>query len=79
MQEAVAADQSVDDGEGRRYIDNDDLNNEKADDDAKSAIISANTEEDDTSQDQGQLIKEESGSGNKASQRTTGQQRMDPA
>lgn len=42
MQEAVAADQSVDDGKERRYIDNDLLANVNADDDQKAAIIAAN-------------------------------------
>lgn len=42
MQEAVAADQSVDDGNGKRYIDNDDTANVGADDDEKSAILKAN-------------------------------------
>lgn len=41
MQEAVAADQSVDDGDGRRYIDND-LDNVGADDGKKAAILAAN-------------------------------------
>lgn len=42
VQEAVQADQSVDDGTGRRYIDNDEMANEHADDDQKSAIVAAN-------------------------------------
>lgn len=45
MQEAVAADQSVDDGNGKRYIDNDELNNVGADDDKKAAILAANASE----------------------------------
>lgn len=42
MQEAVAADQSVDDGTGRRYIDNDEMKDQGADDDQKKALIAAN-------------------------------------
>lgn len=48
MQEAVAADQSVDDGTGRKYLDNGDLNDEKADEDEKAAILKANTPEAET-------------------------------
>lgn len=42
MQEAVAADQSVDDGNGKRYLDNDDTAEVGADDDEKAAILKAN-------------------------------------
>jgi recombination protein RecT len=42
MQEAVVADQSVDDGKNRRYIDNDEMADEHAGDEQKSAIIAAN-------------------------------------
>lgn len=45
MQEAVAADQSVNDGSGQRYVDRDNiLDGELADEDAKSAILDANTD-----------------------------------
>lgn len=40
MQEAVAADQSVDDGNGRKYVDND-ITNVQASDDQKKSIIEA--------------------------------------
>jgi recombination protein RecT len=43
MQEAIAVDQSVDNGNGRSYIDNDELNHVNADDDKKAAIIAANS------------------------------------
>lgn len=44
MQEAVAADQSVDDGTGRKYLDNGgNLDDEKADADEKAAILAANS------------------------------------
>lgn len=46
MQEAITVDQSVEDGSGRRYVDNDALDDEKAGDDGKQAIIDANTEDD---------------------------------
>lgn len=46
MQEAIASDQSVDDGSERRYVDNDLASEVKADEDTKAAIIEANTEED---------------------------------
>lgn len=42
MQEAVVADQSVDDGTGRSYIDHDPLANVGADDDKKAGILAAN-------------------------------------
>jgi high-affinity K+ transport system ATPase subunit B len=42
MQEAIAVDQSVDDGTSRRYIDNDDMSEVKADDEKKAAILKAN-------------------------------------
>lgn len=41
MQEAIASDQSVDDGTGRHYVDRDDMDNVKADDDKKAAIVAA--------------------------------------
>jgi recombination protein RecT len=59
MQEAVAADQSVDDGTGRRYIDNDELNNEKASDDEKSAIIDANSEDATVQAPEAEVIKDQ--------------------
>lgn len=42
MSEAIAADQSVDDGTERKYVDNDNLENERATDEEKAAIIAAN-------------------------------------
>jgi recombination protein RecT len=42
MQEAIQAEQSVDDGTGRNYIDNDDLSDVHADEDKKKAIVAAN-------------------------------------
>jgi recombination protein RecT len=42
MQEAIESDQSVNDGEKRRYIDNDELANVNATDDKKAAILAAN-------------------------------------
>lgn len=42
MQEAIAVDQSVDDGTGKRYVDNDELSHVNADEDQKAAIIAAN-------------------------------------
>ncbi len=42
MQEAVAADQSVDDGNGRQYLDNDELADVKASEDKKADIVAAN-------------------------------------
>lgn len=47
MQEAIASDQSVDDGTGRKYIDNDGLDDVGADEDKKAAIVAANKEETD--------------------------------
>lgn len=42
MSEAISADQSVDDGSERRYVDNDKLADERATDDERDAIIKAN-------------------------------------
>lgn len=44
MQEAINVDQSVDDGSGRRYIDNDDVAEVGASEDQKNAIVNAHTE-----------------------------------
>lgn len=44
MQEAIASDQSVDDGTGRKYIDHDELADVGADENEKAAIIAANTD-----------------------------------
>lgn len=45
MQEAITADQSVNDGSGARYIDNDPESQVKASDDKKSDILAANQED----------------------------------
>lgn len=42
MSEAIVADQSANDGSGPRYVDNDNLQDEKATDDERAAIIAAN-------------------------------------
>ncbi len=43
MQDAIVADQSVDDGNERKYIDNDELEAEKATEQEKDEIVAANT------------------------------------
>lgn len=59
METAIESDQAVITDTGRKYVDHDDMDGVKADDDKKQSIIDANTQDDDDEVPEGELSDEQ--------------------